>query len=286
MSKSEFVGARLHGFLAREAPVGVIVRRGPSSCYQIILWHTDTDQFEFGQWFHGTIYPQVCDLSPDGKLFLYFAAKHHIVDHSDPNSLYKWTVISRPPYLTALAFWPIHDHFWLGGGIFVDNNTVMLGADAKRTPETGSVPPNLKIVLSDWLKAKGRYKKRRAESGWIQIQEGQWKLGRYDPPAIHRRESAGSLYKLLQYQMDNHMHVEYRLLHILTSKKVKLEKVKWADFDQRGRIVFGRDGKLFAIPHGESIDEVVELADFNGQQIEHIVAPDWALSWDGVRDSE
>src|SRR5262249_44616225 len=64
---------RLHVLLAREAPVAVILRRGPSAWYQVILWRTDRDTFEDGAWFKGRLYEERCDLSPDGELLLYFA---------------------------------------------------------------------------------------------------------------------------------------------------------------------------------------------------------------------
>src|SRR5262245_41328779 len=42
---------RLFVILARRAPRAVIFRRGPSKHVALILWHTDTDKFEVGQWF-------------------------------------------------------------------------------------------------------------------------------------------------------------------------------------------------------------------------------------------
>jgi hypothetical protein len=82
---------RLFCLLARQAPVGLIVRRGPSTWVQLSLWHTDTDEIEYGQWFHGRLLEDRCDLSPDGSLFIYFASKY---GRSQFNT---WTAISRPP---------------------------------------------------------------------------------------------------------------------------------------------------------------------------------------------
>ena len=69
------VPCRLLVILAREAPVAVIFRRGPSKLVELIKWHTDIDTFERGQWFKGRIYEDCSDLSPDGSLLIYFAAK-------------------------------------------------------------------------------------------------------------------------------------------------------------------------------------------------------------------
>jgi hypothetical protein len=68
-------GCSLAVLLASNAPKGVILRRGPTKWFQLILWHTDTGVFDEGQWFHGKIYPYYSDLSPDGSLFLYTALK-------------------------------------------------------------------------------------------------------------------------------------------------------------------------------------------------------------------
>jgi hypothetical protein len=47
---------RLSVLLARDPARGVVLRRGPTDWVQLILWRTDTDTFEPGQWFHGRIY--------------------------------------------------------------------------------------------------------------------------------------------------------------------------------------------------------------------------------------
>ena len=103
MSKVSPPAGYLHVILARNAPVGIILRRGPSKWVQLIKWNTQTDVFEPGQWFHGRIYEQCCDLSPDGRLFIYFATKYSGKALYDEKISYAWTAISRPPYLTALA---------------------------------------------------------------------------------------------------------------------------------------------------------------------------------------
>src|SRR5882757_2532501 len=111
--------------LAHQACVGVILRRGPTEWWRVTLWDTGRDRFEGGQWFRGRIYPEKCDVSPDGKLLIYFAGKF------SPRSAVKgysdtWTAVSRPPYLTALALWPIGGTYG-GGGVFIDDRTVLVG---------------------------------------------------------------------------------------------------------------------------------------------------------------
>ena len=113
---------RLFVLQARDAPVAVILRRGPSAWYHVILWDTETDLFTHGAWFNGRIYEDRCDLSPDGALFLYFALKG---SHWQTSYKGTWTALSRPPWLNALTLWP-WGSTWGGGGRFVDNRTIML----------------------------------------------------------------------------------------------------------------------------------------------------------------
>lgn len=63
--------ARLFVLLARQASIGVILRRGRSDWVQMIKWHTDSDTFEEGQWLRGEVEEYFGDLSPDGRLLYY-----------------------------------------------------------------------------------------------------------------------------------------------------------------------------------------------------------------------
>jgi len=78
MSEATKSPARLFVLLARKAPVGVILRRGPSDWVQMIHWNTKNDLFTPGQWFHGRIFEWKCDLSPNGKLIIYAEASFRI----------------------------------------------------------------------------------------------------------------------------------------------------------------------------------------------------------------
>ena len=63
------IAPRLFVIMAARAPLAVIIRRGPASWVQLVLWDTKRDRFTPGSWFRGRIYEEKCDLSPDGELF-------------------------------------------------------------------------------------------------------------------------------------------------------------------------------------------------------------------------
>ncbi len=118
---------RLFVVLARQAHVAVVIRRGPAAWAQLSLWNTATDAFTHGAWFRGRIYEEKCDVSPDGQLFVYAAFKGARLRSSYSDS---WTAVSRPPWLHALALWPMGTTYG-GGGRFVENRRLVLrGAGA------------------------------------------------------------------------------------------------------------------------------------------------------------
>ena len=129
---------RLSLVFARSAPIAVLFRRGPTRGVKVIKWNTSTDSFEDGQWLHGNIYSERCDLSPNGELLVYFARRHGPVAE-DRGYAVTFTAVSKPPYLTALALWP-EGSTWGGGGRFVDDKTLRLayGSNGTNHPGTGT----------------------------------------------------------------------------------------------------------------------------------------------------
>lgn len=105
---------------ARDAPVAVILRRGPSNWYHVIRWDMRHDRFEHGAWIKGRIYEDKCDLSTDGELFIYFV---HQGSRGMTAFTHAWTAISRAPWLHALVLWP-EGSTWGGGGRFVGPRTI------------------------------------------------------------------------------------------------------------------------------------------------------------------
>jgi hypothetical protein len=116
---------RLFVVMAAAAPVAVVIRRGPASWAQLTLWNTDEDAFTEGAWFRGRIFAEKCDLSPDGKLFVYAAFKGGRFKTSYTDS---WTAVSRPPWLHALTLWPMATTYGGGGRFTANRRLVVRGA--------------------------------------------------------------------------------------------------------------------------------------------------------------
>ena len=67
---------RLSLLTASRAPVALILRRGPSKWVEAIRWDIRRDAFDRGQWFYGRIHEERSDLSPNGELLVYLAARY------------------------------------------------------------------------------------------------------------------------------------------------------------------------------------------------------------------
>ena len=52
-----------------------VLSRDPTEWWQVERWDLERLAYEPGSWFHGVLYPQKCDVSPDGRWLLYSAMK-------------------------------------------------------------------------------------------------------------------------------------------------------------------------------------------------------------------
>jgi hypothetical protein len=137
--------ARLFVITATHAPAAVILRRGPSRWYHIIQWNTHRDEFVHGAWVKGRIYEDRCDVSPDGRLLLYFI---HQGSRGCTPFTDSWTAISRVPWLEALVVWP-RGNTYGGGGRFVEEAAVALRG-THHSPLDEFPAKGIKVTSNDW----------------------------------------------------------------------------------------------------------------------------------------
>lgn len=283
---------RLYVLLAREAPVAAVFRRGPSMQVLLLKWYLDRDVFEEGQWLKGRIYERRCDLSPRGEKLIYFAANFK-------KPYYSWIAISRPPYLTALALWPVGDTF-TGGGLFNREDEINFDEERARASLAEGFelpswlkfqPPTKSFTLAEHAMGAARLKR----DGWELTQKGEewwWKPGSNltvtaDPPTIwsrHHPEEPYILHMILRGHGEPNGPweiVEHEIVHLETGEKQELGRTDWADWDPyTGDLLFAQEGRLFRQPFGEEGPlPAVELIDLRDHRFEERETPAWAKQW-------
>ncbi len=271
MSKPIPPSCRLFGILARDKPVGVLLRRGPKGWVQLIRWDTAANTFEPGQWFHGQIYERRCDLSPSGDLFVYFASKHTGRQLASDYT-HAWTAISRPPYFTALALWPKGD-CWDGGGYFETDRRLSLNHPCGATIHPAH-PLHKKMRVTPNIYGRGE--------GLILAGRG-WVL---PDPDKNVWTKAGPNNFVLRMELEDvdftktgSYHFGFLLMRESDGEWVHVLDAHWADWDHFGRLVYSREGKLFAATADEHNIDSVELADFTSNEPTEIPAPHKAKQW-------
>lgn len=284
--------ARLHVVFARDAPVAVVFRRGPSKQVRLILWHMDTDVFELGQWLKGRIYEEKIALSPNGQLLAYFATdwRRDLASQSWPalrrQSEFEiqsptWNAISRPPYLTALALVPQGFSTYDGWTTWQDDQTVQIVMwDAIKPLFRTEPPTGFTIQALDNRQSRDHLSAR----GWRRLsdpEEIQKAIGderKYFLPQPGEKPLGDSKISLVTccYAEENET---FRLWNRQSGLSCALP-VSFADVDPRGRLIAAEAGKLFHITVSEDLDTTrTELADFNAMHFEPIAPPDWAKVW-------
>jgi hypothetical protein len=265
--------------LARKAPVGVIFRRGPSKWVQVIKWDTEKDAFEEGQWFHGRIYDERSDLSPSGRLMVYFAGKFNRQTLKSNAYTYAWTAVSKPPYLTALALWPKGDTYCGGGSFTTDRDLLLNHPPEAATPHPNHLPIGLRVkptTKRDVLLIRSSH-----QNSWrvLQSLEYDYWERRTLLPAVMEKRSPSSNVKL---RVERYFDPEEQWVCSLVAgqgKEFSIGIGTWADFDKAGRLVFASEGKLFSAKLKNGRVDPQEIRDFNQAKPKTVKAPPWATKW-------
>jgi hypothetical protein len=270
---------RLFVYLARDAPLAAVLRRGPSDWARLSLWHTDTDAFEHGQWTKNRIYERRADVSPDGSLFVYFARRSSGPSSDNRDS---WIAISRPPWFTALALWFVGTTY-CSGGLFVGPRTVW-NAFGDAPPDQGQLPPWLTFSTelppyvdrtNNWTERTVHYN-RLLRDGWERVEGA-------TAATWQHRNPDGTLTLVMTERSDRDFAafggphvVEYEVRAEPDGSTIPLGRATWADWDHRGRLIVAKDGRL---SHWQLPGTLHEIADFNDQRPQPDQSPVEAQTW-------
>lgn len=294
---------RVYAILARDGRSAVVFRRGPSRRVLLLRWWLDSDTIEPGQWLKGRIYERRCDLSPNGDLLVYFAARW-----SGP--IETWTAVSRPPYFTALALWPKGDA-WGGGGLFLGPREIGLNhREGKLGLADGfKLPRGVKVSRYAEYAGHGEDNPiedvRLMRSGWRRVQAAEEaKYGAtkgyawtFDTPEIMQALSPKTakggrpvrLQRIIKAigKRDGPWYVEdYAVLDHSGKELRRIVDGSWADWQDNGDLLFATDGRLYRLPRkltltgaANPLEGAKLVADLTGMQFDPAPAPAWAKKW-------
>jgi hypothetical protein len=247
------MGPRIFGIIALHAPIVAVIRRGPTDWMHVSRWDLETPAYEPGAWLRGTIYSQRCDLSPDGRWFAYFALKAS----AEWELGRTYIVISRLPWLTALAAWGIGST-WTRGMQFVEDRAVF---DVDE-PDLGDFGPvrerfGLRLSRADSFAVERRRAWTETADTPPRADDDAWDERRGDRIVMEKaRPNANASDRLTvrgTYAAIRELHgrrtdVRYELRFGDVTRH--LDHVQWAEWDARGRLLVATDDGRMQIRDG------------------------------------
>jgi hypothetical protein len=215
-----------------------VIRRGPSSWCAVGRWDVGRGAYEHGAWLRGHLYPQRCDLSPNGEWLCYFAL------HASATWELGWTYValSRLPSLHAVAAWGT-DGTWTRGAHFVPDASVR----EVGPPDHGSVPyEQLGAGLAVTRPASYAVERRR---GWLEAEdapprapEDVWDERRADTLRMTKAQpGTGGVVRLevsgryAAFRSGEPLQPHYRVVDAV--RDVWLADVQWADWARDGTLL-------------------------------------------------
>ena len=277
---------RLFGIPATRSPVVAILRRGPSDWSQVLRWDPHAGTLDRGSWIRANLYPQRCDLSPDGRFLAYFTLRPAATWAAGPT----YIAVSRLPWLTALAAWGACGT-WTCGLHFVDNHrTWEVGR-----PAEGHIEPlrdRYRFGLELTRPPAFAVERRR---GWTETSDSPpydqdldpWDIRRV-PRLTMEKPQPGSTdaayltvsgrFAAYRSGQPSWNEVVYTIRHGDVSRR--LERVQWADWDQAGRLLVATTtGRLEVRREPWAVTDTAWSVDLGDDRPEPAEPPSIARRW-------
>ena len=238
-------GPRLFGIPAAKAPIVAVLRRGPSTWSHVGRWDVARGVYEPGAWIRANLYPQRCDLSPDGRWLCYFTLKGAATWKAGPT----YIALSRLPWVTALAAWGTCGT-WTRGAHFVESRRVW---EVGEPAEGDATRCRKKFGLALTRPATFAVERRR---GWTETPDcpprqstDMWDERRAAAVVVQksRPRTADTRLRVRGYfaafRGGQSKDVAYELVE--NGRASSLAEAQWADWDADGRLLVAtRDGRL------------------------------------------
>ncbi len=271
---------RLHIVFAKEKPLAVVFRRGPSKEVCTFLWNRDKNTFQLGQWLKGRIYERRTDISPDGKYLIYFAMN----GKWDSETKGSWTAVSKVPWLKALDLYAKGD-CWEGGGLFLSNKEYWLNdrylSKENTLKKTSQFKQNEKFKFEEIFGAEctGIYYPKLMRDGW-ELKRREEKDKWNSCTVFEKRATKKWLLRKIAHEQVGSPKGkgcywdEHELVNEITGEKFIHSDWEWAEVDKE-TIYWASKGCLYSlcIQSRSKLSEPKMLHDFNDYKFEEIQAP-------------
>lgn len=275
---------RIFGIPATRAPVVAVLTRGPTEWAHVGRWDLERGTFESGAWLHGVLYPQRCDLSPDGRWLAYFT--HH------PSAQWElgWTyeAISRLPWLTALAAWAT-DGTWSHGIEFTEDADRWEPSD----PDHGDVAPlrgrfgllHRRVYAfpvergRGWAETADSPPRDQEHDFWDERRAERLVMEKARPTDPEVRLTVRGFYAAFRTALPGRPHDADYVVD-WGEESHALERVQWADWDERGRLLAATtEDRLRILDGPPDAMRVIEEVDLGWLSPDPKPAPPEASSW-------
>jgi len=267
--------ARLHVLLARDAKVGLVIRRGPSKSVCTVLWNRERNTFKLGQWMRGRIYERRSDLAPDGKHFIYFAMN----GRWESETKGAWTAVSRVPFLKAVDLYGKGD-CWHGGGLFLSDREFWLndGRGHTELKKSSQMQRNPSGHPKDYYGGEclNVYYNRLQRDAWVMakdVYQGGTLFEKKLPKSWLLRKLAFADSTIGKPPGHGCYWDAHELRQESTNTILAFPEWEWADYVD-GRLVFAVEGQLRSaqLGRGKLFGEKL-LHDFNDMKFKALAAP-------------
>jgi hypothetical protein len=270
------VSRQLFGIPAANAPIVAVIGRGPSPWASIGRWDVDAMTYEAGARLHARIYPQRCDLSPDGQYLCYFTLNNG----SGWAAGQTYAAVSRLPWLFALAAWN-EGTTYSRGMCFVDQ------ASAEVPPPTvgaiDALPFGIAYGRADsfaverrrgWREAKST-PPRPADDVWDQCRGAAIEMIKPNPRTDLLLRVGGGPVAAFRFGAWNEETRPRYSLEFANGQCEALDDVQWADWSADGRLLVATVGGELQIRDGHSVLWRYDTANDPSRR----VAPPSARAW-------
>ncbi len=272
---------KIRGFVAtRKNKIIFLYRKKNRITFLVSLDYQEGNaSLEIGSRFYGRIYPNRCDLSPDGKWFIYFAMGQSQSQYD--KKLHCWTGICSPPNINAQILF-IHDDTWGGGGRFVDDQTIYISPglaprfdlhqkfrfgqyqitfEGKREDGGWASGTGWELVETQIDPQAGDKAPRPAR--WIKTNGKTTLLRHLNYSFGMKTKTARPIgeYDLYDYEiMDNQTQLSYSL-------NQEAQVCHWADYDRFGRLVLSRESEVLIYQNLDAVLKKKAVTSFDLEKL-------------------